>query len=155
MVALLFLYNMIDKKLSDKLEQFCAYTERCRWDVMQKCRKLEISFEHVEDYIVHLEKEGFLSDKRYAQIFIKSKTERSWGPAKIRAALAQKKIDAAVYNEFLRNLDEKETLQKIQQLVTKKGKTIKATDERERKAKLIRFLMSRGYDYTSIKKAIG
>jgi regulatory protein len=145
---------MIEKTLLEKLEIYCAYTERCIWDVQQKCRKLEIPQSDIQEYLKLLEENDFLSEKRYAESLIRSKAKRGWGPAKIRNALMQKNVKPIYYQAALERLDKQDQLSKIKEFAEKKRSRIKAKDERELKQKLIRFLLGKGYDYELIKKAL-
>jgi regulatory protein len=145
---------MIDKILLAKLETYCAYTERCQWDVQQKGRKLEIPLPEIQEYMKMLEEGDFLSEQRYAETLVRSKAKRGWGPAKIRNALMQKNVKPIYYKQLLAGLDQEEQLIKIKELAEKKREKIKAKDEKDLKQKLIRFLMGKGYSFELIRKVL-
>jgi regulatory protein len=145
---------MIDKLLLAKLETYCAYTERCQWDVQQKCRKLEIPLPEIQEYMKMLEEGDFLSEQRYAETLVRSKAKRGWGPSKIRNALMQKNVKPIYYKQLLAGLDQEEQLIKIKELAEKKREKIKAKDEKDLKQKLIRFLMGKGYSFELIRKVL-
>ena len=131
-----------------RLEYFCAYQERCEYDVLEKIKKLGLEGpEKTQPFIKRLQKEGFLDQKRFVDSYIMGKVSiKKWGVNKIRAGLIQKRIkpdviargimeiDTDIYQENLRSLFEK----KISNLADYK------TDYKQ-KSKVVRFLSSKGY----------
>ena len=131
-----------------RLEYFCAYQERCEYDVLEKIKKLGLEGpEKTQPFIKRLQKEGFLDQKRFVDSYIMGKVSiKKWGVNKIRAGLIQKRIkpdfiargimeiDTDLYQENLRSLFEK----KIINLADYK------TDYKQ-KSKVVRFLSSKGY----------
>ena len=131
-----------------RLEYFCAYQERCEYDVLEKIKKLGLEGpEKTQPFIKRLQKEGFLDQKRFVDSYIMGKVSiKKWGVNKIRAGLIQKRIkpdviargimeiDTDIYQENLRSLFEK----KIINLAGYK------TDYKQ-KSKVVRFLSSKGY----------
>ncbi len=146
---------MLDKFKYEKLTNFCAYSERCRKDVAEKCRKLEIPQEEQSEYLLLLEEDGFLSEKRYAASFVRSKANRSWGPKKIEMGLKAKGITSEVFLPFIEELQKPHLVEKILVLMDRKVKSIKGDTPSDRKQKLIRFLLGKGFAYDLIKEAIG
>ena len=131
-----------------RLEYFCAYQERCEYDVLEKIKKLGLEGpEKTQLLIKRLQKEGFLDQKRFVDSYIMGKVSiKKWGVNKIRAGLIQKRIkpdviargimeiDTDIYQENLKSLFEK----KIINLADYK------TDYKQ-KSKVVRFLSSKGY----------
>jgi regulatory protein len=146
---------VLDKVKYEKLSNFCAYSERCRKDVTEKCRKLEIPQEEQSAYLLLLEEDGFLSEKRYAASFVRSKANRSWGPKKIEMGLKAKGIPSEVFHPFIEDIQKPLLIEKIQLLIDRKVKSIKGETPSDRKQKLIRFLLGKGFAYDLIKEAIG
>ena len=146
---------MLDKVKYEKLSNFCAYSERCRKDVTEKCRKLEIPQEEQSAYLLLLEEDGFLSEKRYAASFVRSKANRSWGPKKIEMGLKAKGIPSEVFHPFIEDIQKPLLIENIQLLIDRKVKSIKGETPSDRKQKLIRFLLGKGFAYDLITEAIG
>lgn len=145
---------MIDPSIYDKLTHYCAYTERCIWDVKSKCRKLELTAEESSAYISLLIEDGFLDEKRFVKLFVLSKSKRKWGPMKIKAALQKKQLPAALIAQFLDSFETADQLSSIAVFIEKKWNTIKAKDLYDKKNKLLKHLMSKGYSYTVAQKAM-
>lgn len=136
------------EELLTRLEYFCAYQERCEYDVLEKIKKLGLDGpEKTMLLIKRLQKEGFLDQQRFIASYVMGKVSiKKWGVNKIRAGLIQKRIspddiargimeiDTNIYQENLRSLFEK----KIINLADYK------TDYQQ-KSKVVRFLSSKGY----------
>ena len=136
------------EELLTRLEYFCAYQERCEYDVLEKIKKLGLDGpEKTKLLIKRLQKEGFLDQQRFIASYVMGKVSiKKWGVNKIRAGLIQKRIspddiargmmeiDTNIYQENLRSLFEK----KIINLADYK------TDHQQ-KSKVVRFLSSKGY----------
>lgn len=138
---------MLDKLLYEKLCHFCEYQERCRFDVVRKCISLKIAKGEMQPYIDQLERSGFLDEKRYVRGFVESKfNNKKWGAAKIKAALSARGIKESQYREHLQELDQEEYYATALRLAEKKNPTIKAKSPQDHKQKLMRFLMSKGYE---------
>jgi regulatory protein len=144
---------MLDKLLYEKLAHFCEYAERCRYDVSKKCYALKIPKEEVPAYIEQLEKSGFLNETRYIRTFIDSHfTKKKWGAAKIRAALSSKGLKENQYKNLLKDIDQDDYYATALKLAEKKTTTIKSKSPQDHKAKLTRFLMSKGFEQEVIKR---
>ena len=142
---------MLDKLLYEKLAHFCEYQERCRYDVAKKSYALKIPKAEVSDYIEQLEKSGFLNEKRYVKTFIDSHfTKKKWGAAKIRAALSSKGLKENQYKDLLKEIDEEDYYATALKLAEKKTTSIKSKSPQDHKTKLMRFLMSKGFEQAVI-----
>ena len=138
---------MLDKLLYEKLAHFCEYQERCKYDLSKKCYALKIPKADVAEYIEQLEKSGFLNEQRYVKTFIHSHfTKKKWGAAKIRAALGAKGIRDNLYKELLQDIDVDEYYATALKLAEKKTGSIKSKSPQDHRLKLMRFLMSKGFE---------
>ena len=140
----------MDATKYEKLTAFCAYQERCIFDVKEKAKKIFIEKEAMQEYIARLEEDKFLSEERYAKDFIKAKVKRGWGEQKIKMAFGRKRVSATVYTPFLKEINQDGVVEKITELATRKLRSIKEENAQKRKQKLIAFLRSRGYAFDKI-----
>lgn len=146
---------MIDKLLYEKLCHFCEYAERCKYDVSKKCYALKIPKDQVSEYMDLLEKSDFLNEDRYIKSFISSRfTQKKWGAAKIRAALSSKGIKDSQYKTLLQDIDQDEYYATALKLAEKKTGTIKSKSPQDHRVKLMRFLMSKGFESMVIGKVL-
>lgn len=137
---------MLDKTIYEKLSNYCAYQERCSEDVRQKLLKLKVEKTDFEAYLEKLKDENFLSDERYVKYFVSAHEKKKWGKTKMKTALLAKRIEATLIKKYLDDIDEANYDEQLKNLAEKKWNTIKAASLREKQTKLIRFLLSKGYE---------
>jgi len=142
------------KKVLDSLEAQCAKREYCVSDIRRKAlQKLEGDRDAAEEVVGCLVANKFVSDLRYASAFAREKASLTgWGPVKIRFALSAKGIERSVIDEALKEIDTEKAAGKLRQLLESKWKTL--SDDPQGKLKLIKFALSRGYDYDAIRQSV-
>ena len=136
-----------------RLEYFCAYQERCEFDVLEKMKKLGLQNpEKTEMLIKRLQKDGFLDQKRFVNSYITGKVSiKKWGVNKIRAGLIQKRIEPVIIARGIMEIDAGLYQENLQALFEKKILALKdyKTDYQQ-KSKVIRFLSGKGYSSEEI-----
>lgn len=98
---------------------------------------------------------GLQDDARFAESFIRSKAQQGQGLRKIQSALQQKGIAPELWQTCLQTLREEQNLNFAQSalaLYQRKYKTPAATPQE--RAKRMRFLASRGFDFSVIQSVI-
>lgn len=136
----------IDKTTYDKLSNFCAYQERCASDVKEKMRKLKMEKDEYDDYIERLKDDNFLNEERFVKYYVNAHVKKKWGKTKMKAALGAKRIDSSLIKQYLDDMDEGDYDDQIKTIAEKKWNTIKAKTPRDKKTKMLRFLLSKGYE---------
>lgn len=82
--------------------RYCAYQERCTYEVEHKLLVLGCPPNKITAYIRYLSVEDFLKEARYAEVFVRGKINNNkWGPRKIEMALMAKKVDSALIQREL------------------------------------------------------
>jgi regulatory protein len=136
-----------------RLEYFCAYQERCEFDVLEKIKKLGLQNpEKTEMLIKRLQKDGFLDQTRFVNSYITGKVSiKKWGVNKIRAGLVQKRIEPVIIARGIMEIDAGLYQENLQSLFEKKILALKdyKTDYQQ-KSKVIRFLSGKGYSSEEI-----
>lgn len=145
---------MIDKTLYDKLSNFCAYQERCAADVKQKLHKLKVEKDDYGEYIERLKEDNYLNEERYVKYFVAGHEKKKWGKTKIKMALLGKRIDSSLIKQYLDDMDEENYEDQIKTIAEKKWNTIKAKSPRDKKTKLLRFLLGKGYEMNKAMAAL-
>ena len=131
----------------DKMAKYCAYQERCVKDVRDKLKAFEISEEEKAKIIDYLLDNRFVNDERYAKAFVRGKVNQSgWGVNKIRFHLIQKGIDKNIIDEALGQTDEEAYRQRLIEILETKSKTVKASNDFEKKRKLAAYAMQKGFE---------
>lgn len=134
-----------------KAEAYCSVAERCKADVSAKLQQWGTPLEAVDDILLHLEKEKFVDERRYARAFVRDKYRfNQWGRIKIIQALRLKHIPSSFIEEALEEVDNEEYMAILTSLLERKRKTIKAACDYERNGKLIRFAAGHGYEMDDI-----
>jgi len=136
----------IDKTAYDKLANYCAYQERCASDVKEKMRKLKLEKDEYDEYIEKLKEDNFLNDERFVKYYVNAHAKKKWGKTKMKSALGSKRIDSSLIKKYLDDMDEVNYDEQIKTIAEKKWLTIKAKTPRDKKTKMLRFLLSKGYE---------
>lgn len=140
---------MDDKKakVTDRLRGLCSRREYCVEDVRQKALKaLDGDADAASDVVSTLIKDKYVDDLRYASAFARDKASiQGWGEVKIRYMLSAKKISREVIDQALAEIDTERASSKLRKLLEAKLKSLR--DDPQRRLKLLRFALGRGYSY--------
>lgn len=142
------------KKVFDKLSAQCARREYCVTDVRNKALKaLDGDVERAAAVVDALVADGYADDLRYAGAFAREKASLSgWGPVKIRYALRAKGVVAGTIDEALQEIDSDKAADRLGKLLDVKRKSLQG--DPQLRLKLIRFALSRGYEYEEVQKYV-
>lgn len=126
-----------------QMERFCAWQERCPFDVRRKLMSYHLSEEQEDAVVKHLADNQFLDENRYVESFVRSKVKAAWGKQKIVAALRAKQIPQSLVERFCAEISTDDYTEKLRQSI-EKWQRMHPNVERARE-KLIRHLLSKGY----------
>ncbi len=142
------------KKTLSLLQAQCVRREYCVRDIKAKALKSTEGDEAAAQELVEsLLQDRFVDDARYAAAFAREKSSiAGWGPVKISYALAAKGIDRQVIAAALEERDESASSARMESVLAAKYRTLK--DDSQAKLKLLRFALSRGYNYDQIKDTV-
>ena len=141
------------QKWLEKLENYCAYQERCISEVKTKMYSLKIPTLHSLSILESLIENKFLEEERYVRAFIRSKVSfKKDGLEKIRFGLMKKGIKDEDIKLVFEELDSETYASNLNSLIEKKWISLLLKNEKqEAKAKLIRYLLAKGYKYDEFK----
>ena len=113
------------------------------------------NLEEINETLKFLERYNFINDESYTKAFIKNKT-KTQGKQKIKYALKNKGVSEEIIEEEPSNLDMKKEKENANILALKKYNILikRENDKYKIKEKIIRFLISRGYNYEVAKDAV-
>ena len=139
-------------KVLSRLQAQCSKREYCSGDVLAKATKaLDGNAALAGEVLESLVADGFVSDARYASAFAREKAQLDgWGPIKIRHALALKGISREVADAAMLEIDEPAADGRLERLMAAKAKLLQG--DPQARLKLIRYALSRGYEYNQIQK---
>ncbi|KAA6345126.1 Regulatory protein RecX [termite gut metagenome] len=146
---------MTENEVLNRMATYCSEAEHCRADVCEKLGRQELGEDATERILSCLEAEGFIDEERYTRSFANDKLRfAKWGKVKIRQALFFKRIPSEMVEKGLEKLNEEEYLSVLRELIEKKKKSIHGENEYEKKGRLIRFALGKGFEMKDIEKCI-
>lgn len=135
-------------------QKYCVALERCPKDVRCKLREKGIAEEQAQKIINKLIKTGYISEQRYAELYVRSKMHQNhWGRIKIKNMLTSKHIPRNYIQKALQTIDEQEYNEILEMLLVKKLNNMTTQDEYQRKYQLKYYLSSHGFEDELIEEA--
>ena len=141
-------------KVADRMRALCSRREYCRKDVLKKVMTaLDGDAAKAEEVVGKLVEERYVDDRRYATAFARDKASiAGWGAAKIKYMLAAKGVDREIIASALEEIDVNRADARLEKLMENKARSLK--DDPQRRNKLLRFGMGRGYGYEEVSSVI-
>lgn len=137
------------------LMSLCAKAERSSGDAKRLMYRWGVAPSEQQTVLSKLIEDRFIDDSRYAGAFVREKLRFSgWGAFKIRTALSAKGIERTIIDQALTQIEPQQMKDRLEDALTKKSRTLKASNDYDRRAKLIRYGLSLGYDYDTVADAV-
>ena len=125
----------------------CSLSEHCSSQIEEKLRLWGVSDKDAEEIVNHLVEEKYIDNLRFARAYCHDKFLYShWGRIKISQMLRGLRLSDEEIAEGLATIPEESYLQALDEALRNKDKTLKDTDKYQRKGKLVRHLLSRGFE---------
>jgi regulatory protein len=135
------------KRSLNKAMAICAAREYCISDISSKLRSWGIEEKDIEGIIEILIKDNFINEKRYATGFVKDKFNyNKWGKMKILSGLRAKNISGEIISMALDSIDNDHYKKTLSDLLSSHSRHIKAKNQYDLKAKLLRYGLSKGFE---------
>ncbi len=139
----------------EKLTTFCAYQERCPWEVRRKLYEKDIKDEPAEKIIAELIAAEFVNEERYARSFARGKFRlKKWGRNRIRMELKMREISEDLIRKGLSEIDPEEYYDTLLTQTEKKWETTREPEAYKKKFKVTQYLMNKGFEMDLVKEAI-
>lgn len=143
---------MIFKETFDSGLRSLARREHSTLELARKLRAKGFPQEHISQALHQLAAQGYLSDRRFTENYIRYRLNSGWGPVIIVQELLEKGVSQGLIDEQMTILDEN-WVERANQVRQKKfGSTIPITFIEEVKQK--RFLQYRGFTLDQISKVL-
>ena len=138
------------EQILSALQNLCVRREYCTSDIRRKALdRCEGDAALADEMVTSLKADRFVDDVRYASAFAREKSSLTgWGPVKIRFALRAKGIADSDIAAGLAEIEEDRASSRLASLLQNKWKTL--SDDPAGRLKLIRFALSRGYEYSQV-----
>ena len=138
-----------------KMEHYCAYQDRCHYDVEKKMREFFLIPEARDEILLSLMSEKFLDEERFAKSFARGRFRiKHWGRRKITQELKKRNISEYLIKEGLKEIDASEYYTTIEKLIEKKKTSVKAKNDYELRNKLISFMLNKGFEYELVNEVL-
>lgn len=132
---------------------FLARREHSRYELFSKLDMRGFEKKEINQVIDQLQQENLQSDERFAEIYLKSKANRGYGPVRVRQELHDRGINDEMIADILAENEQSWSDVAKRERIKKFG--VVRPSEYEEKAKQMRFLQYRGFTFDQINKAVG
>ncbi|MDD3771691.1 MAG: RecX family transcriptional regulator [Weeksellaceae bacterium] len=135
-------------EIRDKIAKYCAYQDRCHWEVEQKLTEFQLIPEAYDSIFIYLIENKFLNEERFVNSFVSGKFKiKKWGKIKIQIELKKRKIPMNLIEKGLKTIDETEYQSTLEELHNKKKTSLKSERESwKKKMKIRNYLLQKGYE---------
>ena len=135
------------KTAIEKLKNYCALQDKCKWDVKQKMKEWGLR-NKAQDYIIEeLINEKYIDEERYSKSFCRGKFKiKKWGKMKIINELRKKCVTEICINKGIEEISDTEYLKELDMQYHKKKDSIKEKNYFLRKRKITTYLINKGYE---------
>lgn len=139
--------NELFKTVLNKAMALCAAREYCAGEITAKLQVWGMDDKDSARIIELLKMDNFINEERYALGFVKDKFNyNKWGKLKISAHLRAKNIPGNIIDQALNTLDNEEYKQMLNNLLTSHRRSVKAKNQYDLKAKMMRYGLSKGFE---------
>jgi regulatory protein len=130
-----------------RMYRYCAYQERSHLEVKNKLYTFGLYKGEVEELITRLITEGFLNEERFAKAFAGGKFRmQKWGRIKILHELEARGLTKNCIKAGLREIDENDYRNTLQDLLHKKAAQIREEDPFIKRDQLARYAIQKGFE---------
>ncbi len=125
----------------------CSRRELCCEDLRRNLSTWSVDDNDAEKIINSLLSDNFINETRYAAAYVRDKFRyNKWGKIKIAAHLRAKKIPGDIIRSALESIDDNEYVNFIRENINSHRKFVKAKNQYDLKAKLLRYGTSKGFE---------
>lgn len=138
-------YSLVEA--TKKLENYCAYQDRCHKEVTTKLKQMGMIPMAIDQIVTQLIQENYLNEERFAKSFARGKFNiKKWGKKRIVAELKQRDITKYNINTALKEIDEADYLETLDVLARKRLRQLTEQNKLKRRKKLADYLLYRGWE---------
>jgi regulatory protein len=125
----------------------CSRREYCCDDIQNKLSLWGVENNDAGKILGILINDNFINESRYATAFVRDKFKyNKWGKVKIAAHLRSKKLPPDIINSSLDSIDNNLYTKILKELIETHRKSVKAKNQYDLKAKLLRYGLSKGFE---------
>jgi regulatory protein len=125
----------------------CSRREYCSDDIRNKLSLWGVDNDDIGKILRILISDNFINEPRYATAFVRDKFKyNKWGKVKISAHLRGKKVPQDIIRSALDSIDNDLYIKLLRELIEAHRKSVKAKNQYDLKAKLLRYGLSKGFE---------
>lgn len=137
------------------MEHYCAYQDRCHYDVEKKLREFFLIPEARDEILLGLMQDKFLDEERFAKSFARGKFRiKHWGRKKIVQELKKRNISDYLIKKGLEEIDEGEYFSIAEKLIAKKLNNVKSKNNFDLTNKITTHMLGKGFEYELINEIL-
>jgi regulatory protein len=131
----------------EKAGRYCAYSDRCSHDVVQKLKTLGAAPGQVQKVMQHLQEHGFVDDQRFAMGFVRGKLHNNhWGRQRIIMELKHRNIPEATIQQALETISQEDYQAILEKVANKKAAATRDADTFSRNGKIAAYCIQKGFE---------
>lgn len=138
-----------------RIATLCARCEQAEGDLRKKLHDWGVSDSNANAVIARLKQERYLDNERYARAYCRDKLRfNGWGRLKITYMLRGKGIEQEFIDAAIAEIDEEQYVTILDEALASKAKTLTGKSAEQKRASLLRFAASRGFEPSVIFSAV-
>ncbi|MEC9206292.1 MAG: RecX family transcriptional regulator [Pseudomonadota bacterium] len=145
--------NQTDE-IKNSIFRYLNIREHSKLELYEKLLKKNFKRKEIKECILEFEEKGLQSDKRYAELYAKSRFENQKGPYFIESNLRKNGVDKNIIRETLLAYSEHDWKNAAVIALEKKSLPKKLSTDKAKTEKQEMFLRTRGFGMNIIKNAI-
>ena len=147
--------NTTTSALYVRAAKLCSGSEHCVSQIQEKLLSWGASVEDTEDIIERLIKEKFIDNVRFSKAYCHDKfCYNHWGRTKIRQMLRHLRLNDEEIAEGMTEIPDECYDKTLSDVLRAKDRTLHETDMYQRKSKLVRHLLSHGFEMGAVLDAV-
>lgn len=145
-------YETISKEQAFmRMARLCSRKECSAFDISQKLFRMNVSEDLSAEIIDRLKDANYINEERFVRSFVKDKLHLNrWGIRKIEQSLRQKHIPRELIDKVIGEYSESELNKSLQIILEKRLGSIRGGTEYEKRGRLIRYALGRGFEMEKI-----
>lgn len=143
--------NTVDiKEIIGKIQQYCAYQDRCHQDVEKKLHSYHLEVETREYILTKMIEDGFLNEERFALSFARGKHRyKNWGRKRIEMELKMREVSSYLIKKALLEIED-EYMDHFEQYSKHVWDSQKENDVVKKRKKVGDALLRKGYESSMV-----
>ncbi|MCA0131433.1 regulatory protein RecX [Winogradskyella alexanderae] len=130
-----------------KMENFCAYQERCHKEVRAKLKEMKMIPQAIDTIMVHLIEQNYLNEERFARAFVRGKFRiKKWGKNRLKQELNRREISVYSIKKAFEEIDDEDYYKTLDQLALKRIAQVKESNTYKKRKKVADYLLYRGWE---------